>query len=139
MVDWARARDYGISDLRVFAGDTHKFESRYLDSLIGPYPEREDLYRSRSAINFLDQIDAPMILFQGLEDKVVPPNQAELIVKALRRNGRPVAYMPFEGEQHGFRQAMNIKRSLEAELYFYSKIFGFEPADKIEPVEIENL
>ena len=80
-----------------------------------------------------------MILFQGLEDKVVPPNQSELIVEALRRRGRPVAYIPFEGEQHGFRQAKNIKRSLEAELYFYSKIFGFELADPIEPVEIENL
>jgi len=135
----AGASYYGISDLRVFVGDTHKFESRYLDSLIGPYPEREDLYYSRSAINFLDQINAPMILFQGLEDRVVPPNQAELIVEALRRKGRSVAYIPFEGEQHGFRQAKNIKRSLEAELYFYSKIFGFEPADEIERVEIENL
>ena len=135
----AGASYYGISDLRVFVGDTHKFESRYLDSLIGPYPEREDLYHNRSAINFLDQIDAPMILFQGLEDRVVPPNQAELIVEALRRKGRPVAYIPFEGEQHGFRQAKNIRRSLEAELYFYSKIFGFEPADEIERVEIENL
>ena len=135
----AGASYYGISDLRVFVGDTHKFESRYLDSLIGPYPEREDLYHNRSAINFLDQIDAPMILFQGLEDRVVPPNQAELIVEALRRRGRPVAYISFEGEQHGFRQAKNIKRSLEAELYFYSKIFGFKPYDEIEPVEIENL
>jgi len=135
----AGASYYGISDLEVFVGDTHKFESRYLDSLIGPYPEMKDLYHSRSAINFLDQIQAPMILFQGLEDKVVPPNQAELIVEALRGRGRPVAYMPFEGEQHGFRQAKNIKRSLEAELYFYSKIFGFELADHIEPVDIENL
>jgi len=135
----AGASYYGISDLRVFVEDTHKFESRYLHSLIGPYPERGDLYHNRSAINFLDQIDAPMILFQGLEDRVVPPNQAELIVEALRRRGRPVAYIPFEGEQHGFRQAKNIRRSLEAELYFYSKIFGFEPADEIERVEIENL
>lgn len=135
----AGASYYGISDLEVFAGDTHKFESRYLDSLIGPYPKRKDLYYNRSAINFLDQIEAPMILFQGLEDKVVPPNQSELIVEALRRRGRPVAYIPFEGEQHGFRQAKNIKRSLEAELYFYSKIFGFELADPIEPVGIENL
>lgn len=135
----AGASYYGISDLEVFVGDTHKFESKYLDSLIGPYPERRDLYHDRSAINFLDQIRAPMILFQGLEDKVVPPNQAELIVEALRRKGRPVAYLPFEGEQHGFRQAKNIKRSLEAELYFYSKIFGFETADQIEPVDIENL
>jgi len=135
----AGASYYGISDLEVFVGDTHKFESRYLDSLIGPYPERKDLYHHRSAINFLDQIRAPMILFQGLEDKIVTPNQAELIVEALRRNGRPVAYLPFEGEQHGFRQAKNIKRSLEAELYFYSKIFGFKLADPIEPIDIENL
>ena len=135
----AGASYYGISDLEVFVGDTHKFESRYLDSLIGPYPERKDLYHSRSAINFLDRIRAPMILFQGLEDRVVPPNQAELIVEALRKRGRPVAYIPFEGEQHGFRQAKNIRRSLEAELYFYSRIFGFELADEIEPVDIENL
>ena len=135
----AGASYYGISDLEVFVKDTHKFESRYLDSLIGPYPERKDLYYSRSAINFLDQIHAPMILFQGLEDKIVPPNQAELIVEALRKRGRPVAYLAFEGEQHGFRQAKNIKRSLEAELYFYSRIFNFKLADPIEPVPIENL
>ncbi len=135
----AGASYYGISDLGVFVGDTHKFESRYLDSLIGPYPEREDLYHNRSAINFLNNIKAPMILFQGLEDKIVPPNQSELIVEALKKKGNPVAYLPFEGEQHGFRQAKNIKRSLEAELYFYSKIFGFELADDIDPVEIENL
>ncbi len=118
--------------------DTHKFESRYLESLVGPYPGRKDLYYQRSAINFLDQLDVPMILFQGLDDKIVPPNQAELIVEALRNRGRPVAYLPFEGEQHGFRQAKTIKRSLEAELFFYSRIFGFVPADHIEPVEIEN-
>ena len=135
----AGASYYGISDLEVFIQDTHKFESRYLDTLIGPYPERQDLYRDRSAINFLDKLQTPMILFQGLEDKIVPPNQAELIVKALRKKGRPVAYLPFDDEQHGFRQAKNIKRSLEAELYFYSRIFGFEPAETIEPVEIENL
>ena len=135
----AGASYYGLSDLEVFVGDTHKYESQYLFSLVGPYPERRDLYRERSAINHLDRIGAPMIVFQGLEDKVVPPNQAELMVEALRRNGLPVAYMPFEGEQHGFRMAGNIKRSLEAELYFYSRIFGFTPADEIEPVHIENL
>jgi len=106
---------------------------------VGPYPERKDLYEERSAINHMDQIRAPMIIFQGLEDKVVPPNQAELMVDALSRNGLPVAYIPFEGEQHGFRIAKNIKRSLEAELYFYSKIFGFIPSDDIEPIHIENL
>jgi len=135
----AGASYYGLSDLEVFVGDTHKYESRYLFSLVGPYPERKDLYEERSAINHMDQIRAPMIIFQGLEDKVVPPNQAELMVDALRRNGLPVAYIPFEGEQHGFRMAKNIKRSLEAELYFYSKIFGFTPSDDIEPVHIENL
>jgi len=135
----AGASYYGLSDLEVFVGDTHKYESRYLFSLVGPYPERKDLYKKRSAINYLDRIRAPMIIFQGLEDKVVPPNQAELMVDALRRNGLPVAYIPFEGEQHGFRMAKNIKRSLEAELYFYSKIFGFIPFDDVETVYIENL
>jgi dipeptidyl aminopeptidase/acylaminoacyl peptidase len=135
----AGASYYGLSDLEVFVGDTHKYESRYLFSLIGPYPQKRDLYRQRSAINHLDRIRAPMIIFQGLEDKVVPPNQAELMVDALRRNGLPVAYIPFEGEQHGFRMAKNITRSLEAELYFYSKIFGFTPANEVEPVHIDNL
>jgi len=135
----AGASYYGLSDLEVFVGDTHKFESRYLFSLVGPYPERKDLYKERSAINYLDEIKAPMIIFQGLEDKVVPPNQAELMVDALRRNGLPVAYLPFEGEQHGFRMTKNIKRSLEAELYFYSKIFKFTTYDDIEPIQIENL
>lgn len=134
----AGASYYGISDLEVFAQDTHKFESRYLDTLIGPYPERKDLYQNRSAINFLEELTTPLILFQGLEDKIVPPNQAELIVRALRKAGKPVAYMPFEGEQHGFRQARNVKRSLEAELYFYSRIFGFDLADVLEPIVIEN-
>ncbi len=135
----AGASYYGISDLETFVDDTHKFESRYLEFLVGPYPGRKDLYRQRSAINFLDKLHVPMILFQGLEDKIVPPNQAELIVEALRNRGKPVAYLPFEGEQHGFRQAKNIRRSLEAELFFYSRIFGFTTADYIEPVEIENL
>jgi dipeptidyl aminopeptidase/acylaminoacyl peptidase len=135
----AGASYFGISDLETFANDTHKFESRYLEFLVGPYLEKIDLYRQRSAINFLNQIDVPIIIFQGLEDKIVPPKQAELIVEALRKRGKPVAYLPFEGEQHGFRQAKNIKRSLEAELFFYSQIFGFTPADCIEPVEIENL
>ncbi len=135
----AGASYYGLSDLEVFVGDTHKYESRYLFSLVGPYPERRDLYRDRSAVNHLDGIDAPMIVFQGLEDRVVPPNQAELIVEALRGKGLPVAYLAFEGEQHGFRMAENIVRSLEAELYFYGRVFGFTPADELEPVPIENL
>jgi len=106
---------------------------------VGPYPERRDVYRERSALHHLDGINVPMIVFQGLEDRVVPPNQAELMVEALREKGLPVAYLAFEGEQHGFRMAENIVRSLEVELYFYGRVFGFTPADKIEPVEIENL
>lgn len=135
----AGASYYGISDLEAMALDTHKFESRYLDSMIGPYPERKDLYYERSAIHFTEQLSAPMILFQGLEDKVVPPNQAEMMVEALRKKGLPVAYVTYEGEQHGFRRAETIKHSLDSELYFYSRIFGFAPADAIEPVKIENL
>jgi len=135
----AGASHYGISDLEALAKDTHKFESRYLDSLIGPYPERRDLYVERSPIHFTDRLNCPMILFQGLEDKVVPPNQAEKMVEAVRAKNLPVAYLTFEGEQHGFRKAENIKRVLEAELYFYSKVFNFELADPVEPVKIENL
>jgi dipeptidyl aminopeptidase/acylaminoacyl peptidase len=135
----AGASHFGISDLEVFHSDTHKFESMYDQSLLGRWPEDRDIYRERSAIHSVDRITAPVILFQGLEDKVVPPNQAEAIVDALRKKGLPVAYIPFEGEQHGFRIAKNIKRSLEAELYFYSKVFGFELPDPIEPVLIENL
>ena len=135
----AGASHYGISDLEALAKDTHKFESRYLDRLIGPYPERRDLYVERSPIHFTDRLACPMILFQGLEDKVVPPNQTEKMVEAVRAKKLPVAYITFEGEQHGFRKAENIKRVLEAELYFYSKVFGFELADPVEPIKIENL
>ncbi|HVG28414.1 MAG TPA: prolyl oligopeptidase family serine peptidase [Pyrinomonadaceae bacterium] len=135
----AGASHYGVSDLCALVRDTHKFESRYLDRLIAPYPEREDIYRERSPINFADGLSCPVIFFQGLEDKVVPPNQAEMMVEALRRKGLPVAYVAFAGEQHGFRRAENIKRSLDGELYFYSRVFGFELAGDIEPVPIENL
>jgi dipeptidyl aminopeptidase/acylaminoacyl peptidase len=135
----AGASHYGIGDLEALARDTHKFESRYLDRLIGPYPERRDLYVERSPIHFTDRLNCAMILFQGLEDKIVPPNQAEKMVEAVRAKKLPVAYLAFEGEQHGFRKAENIKRVLEAELYFYSKVFGFELAEPVEPVEIENL
>ncbi|MBP89334.1 MAG: peptidase [Planctomycetaceae bacterium] len=135
----AGASLYGLSDLTVFVGDTHKFESRYLESLIGPWPEREDLYRERSAINSVDQLSCPIAFFQGDEDKIVPPNQAELMVDALRKKGLPVAYVLFEGEQHGFRKAANIKRTLDGEFYFFSRIFGFKPAGNLEPLEIENL
>ena len=130
---------YGVSDLEALALETHKFESRYLDSMIGPYPERRNLYLERSPIHHTDLLSCPIILFQGLDDKIVLPNQAELMAKALMKKGLPVAYVPFEGEQHGFRKAENIKRALGAELYFYSRILGFELADPVEPVEIDNI
>ena len=135
----AGASHYGVSDLAALEVDTHKFESRYTHSLVAPYPERADLYRERSPINHTDRLSAPVIFFQGLDDKVVPPNQAEMMVDALRAKKLPVAYVAFEGEQHGFRQAANIKRALDGEFYFYSRVFGFTPSENIEPVEIENL
>lgn len=135
----AGASHYGVSDLEALELDTHKFEARYSDGLIGPYPKRRDLYIERSPLHFADQLSCPVIFFQGLEDKVVPPNQAEMMVEALRKKGVPVAYVAFEGEQHGFRRAENIKRALDGEIYFYSRVFGFELADKVEPVAIENL
>ncbi len=130
---------FGVSDLEALATETHKFESRYLDGLIGPYPERRDLYVARSPIHHTEALSCPIIFLQGLEDKVVPPNQAEKMVAALQDKGIPVAYLAFEGEQHGFRRAENIKRSLEAELYFYAKILDFELAEPVEPVTVENL
>jgi len=130
---------YGISDIEVLARDTHKFESRYLDTLVGPYPAAADVYKARSPIHFVDDLACPLILFQGLEDKVVPPNQSQMMADAVRANGLPVACLIFAGEQHGFRKAATIARSLEAELYFYGAVFGFEPADAIEPVAIDNL
>jgi dipeptidyl aminopeptidase/acylaminoacyl peptidase len=135
----AGASHFGVSDLEALAKETHKFESHYLDNLIGPYPERRDLYVERSPIHFTERLSCPLILFQGLEDKVVPPNQAEMMFDAAKTKGLPVAYLPFEGEQHGFRRAENIKRALDGELYFYAKIFGFELAEPVEPVQIENL
>jgi dipeptidyl aminopeptidase/acylaminoacyl peptidase len=135
----AGASHYGVSDAEALAKETHKFESRYLDGLIGSYPEKRDVYIERSPINFTERLSCPVIFFQGLEDKVVPPNQAETMVEALRAKGLPVAYFPFEGEQHGFRQAKNIKRALDGELYFYSRVLGFELAEPVESVEIDNL
>ena len=135
----AGASHYGIGDLVTFVKDTHKFESRYLDTLVGPYPERADLYRERSAVNFADNLNCPVILFQGLEDRVVPPSQADEFVEVCKRKKLPYAYLPFEGEQHGFRRAKNIRRSIEGELYFYSQIFDFATADEIEPVDIHNF
>jgi dipeptidyl aminopeptidase/acylaminoacyl peptidase len=127
---------YGVADAETLASDTHKFESRYLDGLIGPYPEAAATYRERSPINFVERLRAPVILFQGLEDEIVPPNQAETMVAALKHNGVPHSYLAFAGEQHGFRRAETEVRCLEAELSFYGRILGFEPADDLEPVEI---
>jgi dipeptidyl aminopeptidase/acylaminoacyl peptidase len=135
----AGASHFGISDLETMTEDTHKFESRYLDRLVGPYPEQADLYRERSPIHFVEQLNTPIILLQGLEDKIVPPDQSEKMFESVRAKGIPTAYLPFEGEQHGFRKAENMKRAMEAELYFYSKVFKFDAADDIEPVAIENL
>jgi dipeptidyl aminopeptidase/acylaminoacyl peptidase len=135
----AGASHFGVADAEALARDTHKFESRYLDGLIGPYPEAVELYRARSPIHFADKLSCPVILFQGLEDEIVPPSQAEELARALRANGLPFAYLTFEGEQHGFRKAENIRRALDGELYFYSRVFGFELADPLPPVVIENL
>jgi dipeptidyl aminopeptidase/acylaminoacyl peptidase len=135
----AGASYFGISDLEVFAKDTHKFESRYLDGLVGPYPERRDLYIARSPIHYIERLSSPMILLQGLDDPIVPPNQAQMMYEAVRARGLPVAYLTFPGEQHGFVKAENSKRALEAELYFYARVFKFELAEPVEPVRIENL
>ncbi len=135
----AGANYYGVADFETFVGETHKFESRYLDTLVGPYPERRDLYFQRSPANFVERIGAPVITFQGLEDAIVPPSQSERIVNALRAKRIPCAYVTYPGEQHGFRKAENIVHSLESELYFYGRVFRFAPADELAPVEIENL
>ena len=135
----AGASHFGVSDLEALTLETHKFESRYLDNLIGPYPEARAIYRARSPIHFVDHINCPLILFQGLDDKVVLPNQAEIMYEAIREKGIPVAYIPFPGEAHGFRKAENIKKTLDAELYFYSKVFGFELNAKHPSVPIDNL
>ncbi|MGH2365061.1 MAG: prolyl oligopeptidase family serine peptidase [Chloroflexota bacterium] len=129
---------YGVADCEALATDTHKFESRYLDRLIGPYPQAKQAYYERSPVHFAERISCPMILFQGLDDAVVPPSQAEMMVRALQAKGLPHAYLTFAGEQHGFRQASTIQRTLEAELSFYAQIFGFAPADALEPLAIVN-
>jgi len=135
----AGASYYGVSDLEALARDTHKFESRYLDLLVGPYPERRDVYRERSPIHYAERLSCPLILLQGLEDKIVPPDQSEKMFDALRGKGIPVAYLTFEGEQHGLRQSANISRSLEAELCFYGAVFGFPVMGPATPLAIENL
>ena len=135
----AGASRYGVADLEALAADTHKFESRYLDRLVGPYPEARDTYRARSPINHLDGFDAPMIVLQGDQDEIVPPAQSEMIVEALEAKGVPVAYLLFEGEQHGFRSADNIVAALEAELAFFGRILGFTPADNLPALAISGL
>ncbi|MGL6140095.1 MAG: S9 family peptidase, partial [Planktothrix sp.] len=125
----AGASYYGVSDLEALATDTHKFESRYLDGLIGIYPEEKAIYQQRSPIYHVDKLSCPVIFFQGSEDKIVPPNQAEMMVEALKAKGVTVEYVLFEGEQHGFRKAENIKRAIDGEFGFYAKVFGFKPAN----------
>ena len=134
----AGASHYGIGDLEALAADTHKFESRYLDQLVGPYPERRDLYRARSPLRHAERLNCPVIFFQGLDDKVVPPNQAEAMVASLKSRGVAVAYLALEGEGHGFRRAENVRRVLEAELSFYGIVLGFTPADGFGPLPIDN-
>ena len=135
----AGASHYGVADLKLLASDTHKFESRYLDRLVGPLPQAEAVYRERSPIHHLDRLACPVIFFQGLDDRVVPPNQAEVMVQAMAAKGLPVAHYTFEGEGHGFRQGTTIRRVLDLELGFYGRIFGFTPPGLVEQVEIRNL
>jgi dipeptidyl aminopeptidase/acylaminoacyl peptidase len=132
----AGASYYGVGDLRALDADTHKFESRYTTDLLAPLPERERLYDERSPIHAADRLSCPVIFFQGLDDKVVPPAQAETMVAALRAQGIPVAHLAFEGEGHGFRKKETVQRALEAELSFYAQVFGFEPAGEIERVAL---
>ncbi|RED49970.1 alpha/beta hydrolase family protein [Aestuariispira insulae] len=135
----AGCSSYGIGDLTALANDTHKFESRYLDNLIGRWPDDASIYRSRSPLNATEKLNCPILFLQGEEDKVVPPNQAEKMVNALKDKNLPVAYLLFEGEGHGFRRADTIRRALEAELSFYAQIFDFQPAEKIDRLDIDNL
>jgi len=130
---------FGVADLELLFTDTHKFELHYDHSLIGPYPEAKELWRERSPIHHAEGISAPLLLHQGLEDKVVPPSQAEAIVAALKRRGVPYAYLAYEGEGHGFRRADSQRRMYEADLAFMGQVFGFAPADELAPLEIENL
>lgn len=135
----AGASYFGVSDIEALAKDTHKFESRYLDQLIGPYPERQDLYVERSPFHHLEGFNAPLLLLQGLDDPIVPPNQSEAIYAALKSRGVATAYIAFEGEAHGFRKAENQIAARQAELYFYAKVLGFELAEALPPVPIDNL
>lgn len=131
----AGASYFGVSDLEVLARDTHKFEARYLDSLVGPYPAAREVYVARSPVHYVDRLACALILFQGLDDRVVPPSQSQMMADAVRAKGLPVALLTFEGEQHGFRRADTIQRCLEAELAFYATVFGFAPADVLPPLD----
>jgi dipeptidyl aminopeptidase/acylaminoacyl peptidase len=130
---------YGIADLEAMATDTHKYEARYLDGLVGLYPQDRVRYVERSPIHHLDQLSAPILLLQGTDDRVVLPDQAEMMADAARQKGLPVAMIMFEGEGHGFRRADTIKAATEAQLYFLGRILGFEPADQVSPIPIDNL
>ncbi len=134
----AGASHYGVADLALLAQDTHKFEARYLDGLVGPWPAAAEVYEARSPIHHLEGITVPLAVFQGLDDAVVPPNQAELVVEGLRGRGVPVAYVPFEGEGHGFRQAGNIRAAMDGELSFYAQVLGFDlpEAEGIAPIAL---
>ena len=128
----AGCSNYGVCDLEALAQDTHKFESRYLDGLVGKYPEDKHIYLERSPIHHVDKLNCPIILFQGDEDAIVPPNQAEKMFEAVKEKGLPVAYVLFQGEQHGFRKSENIIANIEGEFYFFAKVFGYTPADQVD-------
>ena len=130
---------FGVTDMSALVTDDHKFESQYTFGLIGPWPEAADEYARRSPINFPERLSAPLLVLQGADDTVVPPAHSERIVEALRSAGLPVAYQVFEGEGHGFRAADSIVRWFESDLYFHGRVLGFEPADDVEPFDIENL
>jgi len=130
---------FGISDLEALSHDTHKFEAHYTDTLIGPLPQARDIYRARSPLYAADQIRAPLLTLQGLDDKAVPPSQSQAIYDAVKANGIPTAYIAFEGEGHGFRMAKNQLRTMTATHFFLAKVFGLTPPDELEAVEIDNL
>jgi dipeptidyl aminopeptidase/acylaminoacyl peptidase len=129
---------YGIGDLEAMARETHKFESRYLDGLVGPYPAAKATYIERSPVHHVDRLESAMLLLQGTDDKVVPPNQATMMAKAVREKGLPVAHIEYEGEGHGFRQAETVHHATLAELAFYSRIYRFKPADPVPHIQIDN-
>jgi dipeptidyl aminopeptidase/acylaminoacyl peptidase len=135
----AGASHFGVSDLEALLNDIHKFDTNSLVGLVGPYPLYRKRYVERSPINYAEELTCPVIFFQGLDDTIVPADQSEMMFNVLRERGVPTAYVAFEGEQHGFRQSETIKRTLEAELYFYSRVFAFELPDPVEPVRIENF